>query len=87
MKTEDLKIGKLYELVMPVGHGYYWGYSNSFESDKMIKAGDIFLFIGEREASYFERDTEETFYAFLDKEGQELWFEENDFKFIREATK
>jgi len=89
MKTTNLKIGDLYQLKS--SHKFLWVWSSKnldkhVGNEREIKPGDIFLFF-KAQKFFWEHYSylPEKFFVFLNKNGKELWLDENDLKFIEEA--
>ena len=75
MKLEEPKTGKLY--MACASHYYIFRAGLKFGS-KMVCGGDFLLFLKPKNIIW-ENGTKEILYVFLDKDGEELWFEEHEY--------
>jgi len=82
MRIEEFQKGKLYRVHSLDLCVWRPGLDSG---SKVVLAGNILLFL---DPKYFTNahGYQVKFYAFLDKDGQELWFEEVECKYLEEAN-
>ena len=83
MNPSELKIGKLYRYTTEYNFTKSVWKVNLL-SIKKINRGDIFLFLKPKNFANSWREMA-IFYLFLDKDGEELWFEEYEIEYLKEV--